>query len=1202
MQVDGVIKAWTLPPERLCSSPFTGSAPAEVVIVPSSGMAMDGASAILQPLRPTAGHAVSTWMTAGAPSLVRNNGKWFYEVVLGRGFNEPQVGWAVQGFEASEELSGDGVGDDEQSWGADGERQAKWHEGGDEPAEWPREWQIGDVIGCAADLDAGRLEFFLNGQEVPSAGFDLPSSGSWSTSGIFPCLTLRGAYTCNIVASTFRFDPPSGYGPLLFPSDIDGGDNTHRVGSRSFPRPTGSVVHIEAGLEDRSSVPTAGDLSIMTMAFSGKHLYTGHDDGVVRSWQVDGGGIMIGESSLSGDCASGSVTYVTSIVVPKDISIVWAAVEGFGVVELETVCLRSLRVFRHECTLRSMVYSHESNILFGGTDRGGIVSMDTHKWSRKETTPATEVCSSVIRQLLLNTTNEGEVALVAFDGSTSLKAVKALNTCERLFTSIPQERYFLSHAVLGKQTVVVMACPTTKQLRVLDAHSGKLLRNMPLLGSKLLGLQGHPLSDCVYLTEGRDDGKATFTQVRLSQIQSAQAQKPTSIEQRNGQARLHEPLSLDRAPQIVVISVALETIFLVVANGSDLVRVEATGGVRWQRRVVESGGTAANCTAWSDKCFKLVIAEASLRGLAPRLLGLVGHKVMCWCSIDGDLLWSHEFEAKSPPVSIAAFDDGRSALVFTDDETLARFDVSSGRLCYQCGAPRTTSAFDGGMKWGRVEALMAVQNPFMASARMHRVCLWNIKRGTLLDNKDSVKSRVTSFVAAKQAVRSRKCSFFTGHMNGSIILWLAESAGGDELMTLRQVWKVILHNNAVEALSSGGGHLWSLSSLKCVAIHEHSLGRFQVVASFDLHSSSFEQWSQFLLAGWISMFLEIVAVFTNFVQFLGFVFVTKSATPELVRPLQDKMKVVAYLGLSPSLCTFVVGFWGCISLLVMLIIVFYLQRRIDQKRLVSPDSALWTLVSLMMGFFTQLVAGPLVLPIYKFLFGALPCSSSGHLIYDEDIVCGAPFHVYLLVLPAITVGIVSLFLLWRYMRCGGRLQCIGMSANPFDSRHDIAVNELNRPRTQRLTVQSVTYGYVVLIAKIWVLAVDIVAPAFFEPGDSHGQNVFKAACHIVIPLAFLACHFRENRYWNKRICGFGANAVVAALDSSLLALYICEMVALTIGLPMNTMFVLGSASSVFFVITYLVRQRRGGRILVASVGDLAAPLLDPADGTATAPL
>ena len=70
-------------------------------------------------------------------------------------------------------MTGDGVGDDDLSWGYDGVRQRVWHGGNDERGvkygKGDRPWREGDVVGCYLDTEAAEMRFALNGKDLGSA-------------------------------------------------------------------------------------------------------------------------------------------------------------------------------------------------------------------------------------------------------------------------------------------------------------------------------------------------------------------------------------------------------------------------------------------------------------------------------------------------------------------------------------------------------------------------------------------------------------------------------------------------------------------------------------------------------------------------------------------------------------------------------------------------------------------------------------------------------------------------------------------------------------------------------------------------------------------------------------------------------------------------------------------------------------------------
>lgn len=188
---------------------------------------MPAKNVILEALRPSKFESEERapfriWVTMGAPKLKKTTGKYYYEVKFGEGLNNPQVGWVTENFKRGPH-SGSGVGDDEHGWAADGLRGAKWHKGTEENA-WPEPWQSGSVVGCAIDLDAGKMQFAHKGTWFAAAEFTFEARGR----AFFPAASIRGDFTFVFAASAFTFAPPEGgYKALLEPES----------GPGTFPRP-----------------------------------------------------------------------------------------------------------------------------------------------------------------------------------------------------------------------------------------------------------------------------------------------------------------------------------------------------------------------------------------------------------------------------------------------------------------------------------------------------------------------------------------------------------------------------------------------------------------------------------------------------------------------------------------------------------------------------------------------------------------------------------------------------------------------------------------------------------------------------------------------------------------------------------------------------------------------------------------------------
>ena len=139
-----------------------------------------------------------------------------YEVTFEQVGPCPQLGWATPGFELRPGVaSHNGVGDLSDSWAVDGVRGVRFHNGQmlwdvfeaarADPVVAPAAraapfWRAGDVIGVAADLDAGQLWFGRNGE------WWLCFDGG---AGIYPALSVRDArFELNCGERPFRYPPP----------------------------------------------------------------------------------------------------------------------------------------------------------------------------------------------------------------------------------------------------------------------------------------------------------------------------------------------------------------------------------------------------------------------------------------------------------------------------------------------------------------------------------------------------------------------------------------------------------------------------------------------------------------------------------------------------------------------------------------------------------------------------------------------------------------------------------------------------------------------------------------------------------------------------------------------------------------------------------------------------------------------------------
>ena len=143
-------------------------------------------------------------------AVIPKGKKVFYEVTF-KGYEETsrpvsQIGWAMEGFESSDEYGGDGVGDCKYSYGYDGQRQFKWHSGSD---DWGKEFdpEDGTVLDVAADLTKGELQYGLNGDWNKPMG--IAFDGIDTDIKLFPALTASDLKMgVNFGDNDFKYGPP----------------------------------------------------------------------------------------------------------------------------------------------------------------------------------------------------------------------------------------------------------------------------------------------------------------------------------------------------------------------------------------------------------------------------------------------------------------------------------------------------------------------------------------------------------------------------------------------------------------------------------------------------------------------------------------------------------------------------------------------------------------------------------------------------------------------------------------------------------------------------------------------------------------------------------------------------------------------------------------------------------------------------------
>ncbi|XP_043516296.1 E3 ubiquitin-protein ligase RNF123-like [Frieseomelitta varia] len=132
-------------------------------------------------------------------------GKWMYEVQL-KSKGLMQIGWSTINCKFTLES---GVGDTIHSYAYDGDRIKKWNLSS---YSYGEEWQLGDIIGCALDLDNGNVNFYRNGKHLGLA-FENISRGVGFAYFPTVSLALSEILRANF-GSTPIHHPLEGYEPL----------------------------------------------------------------------------------------------------------------------------------------------------------------------------------------------------------------------------------------------------------------------------------------------------------------------------------------------------------------------------------------------------------------------------------------------------------------------------------------------------------------------------------------------------------------------------------------------------------------------------------------------------------------------------------------------------------------------------------------------------------------------------------------------------------------------------------------------------------------------------------------------------------------------------------------------------------------------------------------------------------------------------
>ena len=147
--------------------------------------------------------------TAGAPNLLTTKGVLYYELEVLRNDVCPQFGFAKKdGVVLSNEQVNKGTGDNCTSWALDARRGLKWHGGRD--GEWTGSWEVGTVLGFAANIDKGMIAISKDGDWISQDGFGVVFTDASIQEGVFPCFTGQTSELKYCLdRGSFKYGPPA---------------------------------------------------------------------------------------------------------------------------------------------------------------------------------------------------------------------------------------------------------------------------------------------------------------------------------------------------------------------------------------------------------------------------------------------------------------------------------------------------------------------------------------------------------------------------------------------------------------------------------------------------------------------------------------------------------------------------------------------------------------------------------------------------------------------------------------------------------------------------------------------------------------------------------------------------------------------------------------------------------------------------------
>ena len=113
----------------------------------------------------------------------------------------------INSVDNTDEHTGQGVGDNDKSWGLDGVRVMKWHN--EESYDWDCNWEVGDVIGLAANMETGMIATSKGGNWELEGSCGVAFEHDSIKAGVYPCITGSDCEVRYSFKEDVRYGPPA---------------------------------------------------------------------------------------------------------------------------------------------------------------------------------------------------------------------------------------------------------------------------------------------------------------------------------------------------------------------------------------------------------------------------------------------------------------------------------------------------------------------------------------------------------------------------------------------------------------------------------------------------------------------------------------------------------------------------------------------------------------------------------------------------------------------------------------------------------------------------------------------------------------------------------------------------------------------------------------------------------------------------------